>query len=83
MSEMTKSPASYSWGVAILFVPSFIGLALVLGLLPDARWVQILVVVAIIACVGVGSYLAWWGKRPRAARREWTPSATLPEDDNA
>lgn len=81
MVGIKTNPPSYSWGLALLFLPSFIGLLMVFDLLPDAGWVQVAVVVIIVGCVGVGSYLAWWGKRPREARREWTPSETLPEDD--
>lgn len=81
MSEIKENPPSYSWGIALLFLPSVIGLLLVFDLLPGVWWLQVAVVVIIVGCVGVGSYLAWWGKRPRVARGEWTPSETLPEDE--
>lgn len=76
-----KAPASYTVGLVLLFIPSFLGLLVIFDLLPDAGWAQIATSVAIVGCVGVGSYLAWWGKRPRRARNEWTPSKTLPRDD--
>lgn len=83
MAYQKKTPASYSVGMVLLFIPSFIGVLLVFDALPDRTWIQIAALAVIIGCVGVGSYLAWWGKGPRQARNEWTPSKTLPKDDAA
>ncbi|WP_019200489.1 hypothetical protein [Tsukamurella sp. 1534] len=76
-----KKNRSFTWGIALLFVPSILGLASLFDLIPHVWWLQLIFVLAIIGCVGIGSYLAWWGKAPRAARGEWRPSWTLPGSD--
>lgn len=75
-----KTPASYSLGLVLLFIPSILGLLSIFEVLPHVRWVQITLTLAIIGCVAAGSYFVW-GKRPRESRREWTPSETLPKSD--
>ena len=81
MADIKKNPRSFTWGIALVFVPSILGLASLFDLVPHVWWVQLVFVLTIIGCVGVGSYLAWWGKTPRAARSEWRPSSTLPVSD--
>lgn len=82
MEKQVKTPASFSWGIVILFVPIIIGGLSLLGILPAASWVQIATVLVIIGCVGVGTYLVFWGKRPRRHRGDWLPSDTLPKSDS-
>ncbi|WP_047692923.1 hypothetical protein [Kocuria sp. ZOR0020] len=83
MVREKKTPTSYTLGVVLLYVPVALGLLVVFDILASTTWMQITTTVVIIACVGIGSYLAWWGKRPRQARGEWIPSKTLPKDDDA
>ncbi len=81
MVREKRTPTSYTLGVVLLFIPAVLGLLVVFDILPSTTWMRITTVLVIIGCVGVGSYLAWWGKRPRQARAEWIPSKTLPKDE--
>lgn len=82
MAYRTKTPASFTLGLVLLFVPVVIGGLTVLGVLPATTWAQVVIVLVIIGCVGIGSYLAFWGKRPSEGRGDWIPSETLPRSDS-
>lgn len=76
-----KTPATFTWGMVLLFVPVALGLLSVTFDFFTATWAQITLVAVIIACVGLGTYLAFWGRRPRRRRGDWLPSETLPQDE--
>lgn len=61
----------WNLGYTLLMVPPFIGLAAILIDLP--LWAEIVVVVAIIACVFFGTKLLF------RTKGGWRPSQTLPE----
>lgn len=77
-----KTPATFMWGMTLIFTPTVISIFSILTGRPTAPWAQIVMVVVIIACVGLGTYLAFWGKRPRQRRGDWLPSDTIPESNS-
>lgn len=82
MAHRTKTPASFTLGLVLLFLPVALGGLTAFGVLPETTWVQVTVVLVIIGCVGTGSYLVFWGKRPSRSRGDWVPSETLPGTDS-
>lgn len=82
MVDRAKTPASFTVGMVLLFVPVALGLLSASEMLPQMAWVQVSVVLIIIGCVGGGSYLVFWGRRPSKNRGDWIPSQTLPKKDD-
>lgn len=81
MGKETRTPPTFAWGMVLIFAPTAIGMFSILTDRPTATWAQVLMVIVIIACVGLGTYLAFWGKHPRQQRGDWLPSDTLPKSD--
>lgn len=65
---------TWNAGYTLLMLPPFLGLAVFLFELP--RWVEITVVVAIVACVFFGMRLLF------RTRDGWRPSQTLPAPES-
>lgn len=78
MANSTDSDPRRSWRLGSMLLMANVPIGALLNFTDPPRWLQIIGVITIVAFVGVGSRLLFWGRGGG-----WRPSETLggPRDD--